>query len=169
MLESLIKKVAGYWLIKKRLSLRVAVPANKFKRESFVQTNLIHSHPSFSRHLYCPIKFQIFCDRTIISPYIYTPKHQTILYSQRDVAVSRICEQVEEVVWARKFVSFDSGIKYIMVISVWSYGCSKCSDTNVYVKQRMNCSGFYQKVNSGDSRICLYWYPIFGQPQSLFF
>ena len=30
--------------------------------------------------------------------------------------------------------------QYIVVISVWSYDYSKCSETNVYIKERMNCS-----------------------------
>ena len=32
---------------------------------------------TFLRDLHWPIKFQILCDRTINSSYIYTPKHQT--------------------------------------------------------------------------------------------
>ena len=58
----------------------------------------------------------------------------------------------------------------IIVILVWSFGYSKCSETNVYVKEeRMNCNEqrLYQEFTSGDSHICLYRYSIFGQPQSL--
>ena len=45
---------------------------------------------------YWPIKFQIFGDQTINSPYIYVPKHQTKnnLHSRADSAVSRICEDM---------------------------------------------------------------------------
>ena len=130
-------------------------------------------------HVTCwPIKFQIFCNRTINSRYIHALRHQTktSLHSQRDIAVSRICEQMEEVAWARKLVSFEWGIivcnsyfslvlRLLLLVMVW------CSDTNMYIKERMNCRGyrFYQKVTSGDSRIGLYWYPVFGQPESLLF
>ena len=41
---------------------------------------------------------------------------------------------------------------------VWSYDYSKYSETNVYMKERMNCSQemLYQKVAIGDSCICFY-------------
>ena len=91
--------------------LSVAVPANMLKQESLAQTNLVYNRPSLSRDLHWRIKSQGFCDRTINSPYTYAPKYRTktALHSQRDSAVSRICEQTKEVVWARKFVLFDSG------------------------------------------------------------
>ena len=37
----------------------------------YAQTILIYQRPSFSRDLCWLIKFQIFCDQTINSPYIY--------------------------------------------------------------------------------------------------
>ena len=43
----------------------------------YAQTNLIYQRPSFSRDLYWPNKFQIFCYRTINYPYICASKHQT--------------------------------------------------------------------------------------------
>ena len=128
MSESFIKKVAGYWLIKKRLRhscfpvdcvkcfknsyfeelLQIAEnndskKYNNLFRENkppaptrirkdnrwsicqlsccytseYVQKNVIYQRPSFSRDLCRPIKFQVFCDQTINSPYIYAPKHQS--------------------------------------------------------------------------------------------
>ena len=63
-------------------------------------------------------------------------------------------------------------MSYITIVfSVWSYVFSKCSDTNVYIKERMNCSEkrLYQNVTSGESRVCLCRYSVFGQPKSLLF
>ena len=39
-----------------------------------------------------------------------------------------------------------------IIILVWSYDYSKCSETNVYVKESMSCreQSLYQKVTSGD-------------------
>ena len=90
--------------------LSVAVPTNMLKQESLAQTNLVYNRPSLSRDLHWRIKFQGFCDQTANSPYIYALKYRTktALHSQRDSAVSRICEQTKEAVWARKFVLFDS-------------------------------------------------------------
>ena len=42
----------------------------------------------------------------------------------------------------------------IIVISVWSCGYSKCSETNVYIEEIINCT-LCQKVTSGDSRMSL--------------
>ena len=75
----------------------------------YAQTNLIYRRPSFSRDLYWPIKFQIFCDQTINSPYIYAPKHQTKtnLHLGRDSTVGFVKK------WSgvsQKSVLFDSGI-----------------------------------------------------------
>ena len=127
--ESLIEKVAGCWLIKKRLRYRyfpakflrqlflrtfasrcknstiincfvkinhllqqrkekitagvfvpfhfLELPSNMLKRKSFVQTNLVYNRSSLWCDLHWPIKFQDFCDRTMNSPYIYTPKCRT--------------------------------------------------------------------------------------------
>ena len=78
---------------------------------------------------------------------------------------------------SQRSISFDSGIMYrymsyiTIVFSVWSYVFSKCFDTNVYIKERMNCSErrLYQNVTSGESRVCLSRYSVFGQPKSLLF
>ena len=71
----------------------------------YAQTNLIYQRPLFSRDLYWPIKFQIFCDRTINSPYIYAPKHQTKinLHSRRDSLLSRICKKMK---WCEPEIRF---------------------------------------------------------------
>ena len=57
--------------------LSFAVPADMLKRESFTQTNLVYNGPTLSRDLHLPIRFQVFCDRTINSVYIYVPKYRT--------------------------------------------------------------------------------------------
>ena len=46
----------------------------------------------------------------------------------------------------------------MIVILVWSYGYSRCSEMNVYVKESMNCSeqGLYQNVTGGDQETAAY-------------
>ena len=79
------------------------------KRESFAQADLAYNHLSLSSDLHWPIKFQDFCSRPIPPTYTRASTEQiTDLHSQRDSAVSRICEQTKTEVWARKFISFDS-------------------------------------------------------------
>ena len=41
----------------------------------------------------------------------------------------------------------------MIVILVWSYGYSKCSETNVYVKENMSGS---EKVTTGDQETVAY-------------
>ena len=78
---------------------------------------------------------------------------------------------------SQRSISFDSGIMYrymsyiTIAFSVMTYVFSKCTDTNVYIKERMNCSEkrLYQNVTSGESRVFLCRYSVFGQPKSLLF
>ena len=102
--------------------------------------------PSFSRDIYWPIKFRIFSDRAINSSCIYTLKHWKKLTSihgdvhteVRNIAFSRVSEQIKEVVWARNPFHFICSryVRYIIIVtSVWFYGYSKCSETSMYIRK----------------------------------
>ena len=101
---------------------------------------------SLSRDLHWPIKFQDFCHRTINSRYIYAPKYRTknwLAFTKKQCGWSYLWtnEGCSKNSFCLTHVKCSRYVSYIIiVILVWSYGYSKCSETNVYVQESMNCS-----------------------------
>ena len=118
-------------------------------------SNLLRSNYKFSFHT-----------RAQLSSKKLTSIRLDVHNEVRDNAVSQILWIDQGSSLSQKPVSFDSGSRYVryfaIVISVWFHGYSKCSETNVYIMERMKCSEYrlHQKVPSGDSRVCLYWYSV---------
>ena len=88
---------------------RIAVPANTFKRIVCSNKSDFPIALRFHGTSIDQPNFKSFA----IELHTYTcrsTKQKTNLHSQRDSTVSRICEQMKEVVRIRESVAFDSGI-----------------------------------------------------------